>query len=395
LSGTDRKVEAAVRKAWTLFEAKQLEKAIECFDEAIEADPQVASSWLEKGVCCFRVRHFIAALECFEQALARAPSSPVALVNRAKTLAVLGQRTAALAAFEAVLAITPDHPGALCGRGELLESGGDPAAALAAFQTAIDAHPREAEPWMRKGLAIWRHGGEAKREEALAALVRAVELRPKYAEAHHHRGRLLRALGRTKEAYRSLLEALKPEDAAEEWIDAAGDCALELGLAKDALACAERILKRSQDAAAGWRLKARAQDHVGNAASARLCAGMAFMVEGRLDSALAELNRALAYEPRYGAALSNKAVILERLKRPEEALATYDLALGLDPAAIPILMNKGNLLVGALGRREEGIRCFQKVVRIDPRKWFDLPSDIRQEVDRQETASSPPPPSSE
>ncbi len=379
-----RRVEAAIRKAWTYLEANQAERAIECFDEAIAADAASETVWLEKGVALYRLKRHVGAYECFEAAVARAPKSVTALVNRAKTLLLLGRREAALEGFEAVLALVPDHQSALLARGELLEMAGDVAGAFALYERAIAARPKEAEPWLRKGVAILRHGGEARREEALETITRAVELRPRYVDALHHRGLVLRALGRPKDAYRSFVEALKAEDAPDETVAATGDCALELGLARDALALAERILKRGQDSPLGWDLKSRAQAKLGSLASSALCAAMACMVVGRLDSALVEIERAIRIDPRYGPALSNRAVILERLGRPEEALEAYDRALALEPAAIPILLNRGALLLNVLRRRPDAIQCFRKVVRLDPRKWFDLPSDIRQEVDRLE-----------
>jgi tetratricopeptide (TPR) repeat protein len=105
------------------------------------------------------------------------------------------------------------------------------------------------------------------------------------------------------------------------------------------------------------------------------------MVEGRLDPALAELDRAVALEPRYGAAWCNRAVALERMTRFDDAVASLDRALEIDPGAAALWHNKGNLLLKA-GKREDALRCFKREVKIDHRRWFDLPPEIRSAVDQ-------------
>ena len=104
------------------------------------------------------------------------------------------------------------------------------------------------------------------------------------------------------------------------------------------------------------------------------------MVEGRLEDALAALDRACALDRRYAAGWCNRAVVLERLGRTDEAAASYDRALEVEPGAATIWHNKGNLLYAA-GRREEALRCFKREVKLDHRRWFELPSEIRAAVD--------------
>ena len=59
--------------------------------------------------------------------------------------------------------------------------------------------------------------------------------------------------------------------------------------------------------------------------------GLARFLEDDLEGALADLNRALASEPRHFEALMTKAAILQELKRPKEAKAAYERVLAIYP----------------------------------------------------------------
>ncbi len=106
------------------------------------------------------------------------------------------------------------------------------------------------------------------------------------------------------------------------------------------------------------------------------------MVEGRLADALAALDRAVALDPRYVAAWCNRAVILERLEQPADALESYERALAADPGSAVVWHNKGNLLWSKLGRPDEAVKAFRREVKLDSRRWFELPPEIRAKVDQ-------------
>jgi tetratricopeptide (TPR) repeat protein len=107
------------------------------------------------------------------------------------------------------------------------------------------------------------------------------------------------------------------------------------------------------------------------------------MVAGRLEDALAALDRALEADARYTAAWCNRAVVLERMERPDDAARSYEKALEIDPGSPVLWHNMANLLLGKLGRREEAVRCYRREVKLDHRRWFELPPEIRAEVDKQ------------
>jgi protein O-GlcNAc transferase len=66
---------------------------------------------------------------------------------------------------------------------------------------------------------------------------------------------------------------------------------------------------------------------------------------GRLQEALASYDQALAINPRYAEALYNRGNALQELKRNDDALASYDRALAIKPDYAEAFNNKGNLLI--------------------------------------------------
>lgn len=112
----------------------------------------------------------------------------------------------ALEVVDRVLAQTPQDLDAQALRARILLWSGEVEAAEEAFRHLTAAAPRD--PDMHAGLASALQR-RSKREEALAALDRALELDRNRADLRLARGRILQALGRTKEAraeFRSALE---------------------------------------------------------------------------------------------------------------------------------------------------------------------------------------------
>jgi serine/threonine protein kinase/lipoprotein NlpI len=79
--------------------------------------------------------------------------------------------------------------------------------------------------------------------------------------------------------------------------------------------------------------------------------------KGNAPAAMARPEQAIAW--------SNKGNALAALGKPEQALACYDSALELNPRDAEAWINKGNAL-GALGRHEEAITCYDTALELNP-----------------------------
>jgi protein O-GlcNAc transferase len=99
-----------------------------------------------------------------------------------------------------------------------------------------------------------------------------------------------------------------------------------------------------------------------------LCeAARASALQGRLEEAAGDYQRALALDPDCLAALYNRALLLLQMNRPAEALASLDSLLVRGPVPAPVHLSRGNALA-ALGRQDAALAAFQEAARLNPRE---------------------------
>ncbi len=93
--------------------------------------------------------------------------------------------------------------------------------------------------------------------------------------------------------------------------------------------------------------------------------GTALQRLGRSQDALASYDRALRLQPDYAEALNNRGIALRSLGRVEEAVACYDRALRLRPDYAEALGNRGNALQD-LNRLEDALASYTQALRFAP-----------------------------
>ena len=101
-----------------------------------------------------------------------------------------------------------------------------------------------------------------------------------------------------------------------------------------------------------------------NASAWRSYGLLALSSTGRLEDALASYDQALALDPGDAVAHGVRGVTLQALGRLEDALAAYDRALALDPENAITHSNRGVALV-ALGRFEDALAAFDQALALD------------------------------
>ena len=225
-----------------------------------------------------------------------------------------GDHTRAEAAYREALVRQPEHAAALQLLGGLLRRRGDVVQAEALLRRSLAADPRQPHVWNNLGNLLHVVG---KSTEALDCFDHALaQAAPTpYADAHYNRARVLHALSRLQEAAASLNQAL-------------------------ALSPRHTI----------GMLQLQAQIEGDS---------------GLVTSALATLDKALLLAPDKLALLHNRAVLLQRSHRHDEALAMHEraAALGLDTADTQY--NRGNTLQ-SLGRYTDALAAYRRALGHDP-----------------------------
>ena len=93
--------------------------------------------------------------------------------------------------------------------------------------------------------------------------------------------------------------------------------------------------------------------------------GVDFARTGRYDIALADLNKAIAYDPGFAPAYNNIGVIYSRLGRKKDAITALERAIALDPVFPEARYNLGKIYMD-LALEDRALEQLKEAVRFDP-----------------------------
>jgi tetratricopeptide (TPR) repeat protein len=93
--------------------------------------------------------------------------------------------------------------------------------------------------------------------------------------------------------------------------------------------------------------------------------GSIYIQQGQNEQGINTLGKSLQIESRQPMALFNRAMAFQKLKRLEEALASYEQVIALEPNRSEAYNNRGNLL-RKLNRLEEALASYDRAIAIKP-----------------------------
>lgn len=232
-------------------------------------------------------------------------------LNDAVALHQSGDADGARRIYEAILSQHPDHPDALHLLGVLLYQSGDSARAKVLIQKAIGI--RE-QPVYHGNLGnVLKAVGE--KDAALVAYRRAIELDPKFAQAHLNLGMLQHETGQSETAIASLKKAIEIQPDFPEAFN---------NLAK------------------------------------------IYREQGRTPEALKAFQKAVKLKPDYAEAHNNMGNIFKDRGDTERAIACYEKAAKAKPDFVQVYVNMGNTLVYDQRRLDQAAKAFEKVRQLMP-----------------------------
>ncbi len=205
--------------------------------------------------------------------------------------------------------------------------------------------PQDAEAWHLLGVV---HGSLGEIQAAEACFRKAIELRPKLAEAHSNLAGLLEAQGRLEEAAESYRTGLKLN--------------LRHVLARQRLANLLTRQGRYAEAEAEYREVVRLQpDSIG----AYLGLARALYELDRPNEAIGCLKNLLASKPNCAEAYINLGPLLAEHGDISEAVACSEKAVALSPKNSLAHNNLGNIY-GIQGRYDDEISCYERALQLKP-----------------------------
>jgi len=125
----------------------ELDKAIDCYTQAIELDPLFAKPYADRGYCYARTGRHQQAIVDYNEAIRLETEEPSSLVynNRALSYEELGMHEQAIADYNEALRINANFATALYNRGSFLSRHGRLTEALGDFSSAITLDSSDVE----------------------------------------------------------------------------------------------------------------------------------------------------------------------------------------------------------------------------------------------------------
>jgi tetratricopeptide (TPR) repeat protein len=196
-----------------LGQVGKYQKAIECFDKAIEINPEDADAWYNRGEALGQVGKYQKAIECFDKAIEINPNYINALNSKGTALHYLDEYQKAIECYDKAIEINPEDADAWCAKGLSLTCLKNYQKAIEeCFDKAIEINPEDADVWYSKGTALTYL---TKYLEAIECYDKALDINPDHASAWYGKGTAFRKITKYLEAIECYDKALdiNPENA--------------------------------------------------------------------------------------------------------------------------------------------------------------------------------------
>ncbi|QKE39767.2 tetratricopeptide repeat protein [Ferrovum myxofaciens] len=217
--------------------------------------------------------------------------------------------------------------------------------AMAHCMRALALKPNFAEAYLKLGDIFQRLG---KLPESESSCRQALKLKPDYAEAHNNLGNVLNGLGRFDDAVASYSRALEIRPDYAEAYNNLGVTLEDLERSDEAEASHRRALELKPDFA-------EAHNNLGNVLGD----------QGRFAEAEANYRRALEIKPDYAEAHSNLGNVLNGRGRFDDAVASYSRSLEIRPDYAEAHNNLG-ITLKDLGRSDEAEASHRRALELKP-----------------------------
>ncbi|WP_130470853.1 tetratricopeptide repeat protein, partial [Candidatus Magnetaquicoccus inordinatus] len=217
----------------------QREKAIECYRNAIAAQPNFYMALGNLGGMLADLNQFAEAIIYYQKALQAKPESCEVLNSLGNVLVRSNQHAAAIECYQKVLALQPGHADAYNGLATVMREQGNLEQSIAFYKKGLELHPDHYGLYNGLGSTLLVQG---KPLDAIEAYQQAINKYPDQANAYHNVGNVLRDLGRLNEAIEYHQKALSLNPSLYQTHNSLGNVYQEQGQLEQAIACYQKAL---------------------------------------------------------------------------------------------------------------------------------------------------------
>jgi predicted Zn-dependent protease len=276
-----------------------------------------------------------------------------------------------------ILKVIPGHPMATLLLGVALRAAGDAGAALETLQPLSAAQPGWAAAHYETGITL---AALDRRADALAALRRAIAIKPDMPDAWREIGDLLILQGDSQGADAAYAQHIKASTQ-DPRLMAAAQALCENKLGQAELLLREHLKRYPTDVAAirmlaevagrlrryqdAENLLARCLELAPSFNAARYNYAMALYRQNRSIAALQQVDFLMASEPRNSGYRNLRAVVLTNIGEYQEALEIYADVLAKHPDQSRIWMSYGHALASA-GHQTDSIAAYRRCIALTP-----------------------------
>lgn len=357
-------------------------EALRAAEEARTARPHDIEFGEERAICLWNLGEHARALAQLGEVLDVDPYDLALQRRRVDWLRWLGRVAEAEAHARRAGELCPDHPVTAVMLAEVQQQHGHWADAVATLRAAIDRFGPDDLPYLASHLIdpLLDLGRDA---EALRLVERVLDDHPDDETFHGWHIALLRRVRRFADAERAARDHLAQRPRSVNLLLQTATLYRRLDRYTEALAQVEKALeadpdhwdvwqskldllqdmRRYDDAEATARAAAERYPHAGRF---HLELGWTADFRGRHEEALAAMDRALALDPRDTTTIRARAVILRRLGRYDEAIASLTEAIEAHPDERPYLLSGLAYVYDAAGRYEDALRCLDEIIDLSP-----------------------------
>lgn len=199
-------------RANELYENGQYEEAIQSYDKAIKAEPNLSEGYTNKCLALSKIGNYEEALKACDKGIELDPKSNVAYNNKGLVLFQMGKYEDAIDAFDKSIKLDSKDAVSYFNKASALAEIEKYEEAIKAYNKAIELAPKSSEYYSDKAFALYNL---QKYEEALYAYDKAIELDNTNSVLYQSKARILEYLERENEAREAYEMAAKIEASKE------------------------------------------------------------------------------------------------------------------------------------------------------------------------------------
>lgn len=277
------------------------------------------------------------------------PQNPETLIQQANAYCAIKKWEAAITTCQKALHLKPDLAMAYKIQGNALQMLGEIAPAIRSYEKALEIQPNYPEVHANLGSL---YAQQERLEKAVSYYQQALHLKPDFSGAYRNLAKILTDMGASEQASQCLEKAyeLEPEKAAPEDHVQLGNTRRQQGKLTEAIACYRRALQQNPKLAVAYYGIGEIQRQ-----------------QGEIENAINSYHQAIELEPKQADFYQSLAQLLAQHGQIQDAILVYQKLLEFSPNQAKAYHQLGDIF-HQQWRLEEATAAYRRAIELNP-QW--------------------------